>query len=76
MARDNYATNGSAIRRARICAGFSGAELARHVGVTGPYLSTVERGHKKASPRLLKRIADATGKKVEDFVVFDAADAA
>jgi transcriptional regulator with XRE-family HTH domain len=76
MAHDNFAIDGTAIRRARICAGFSGAQLARHVGVTGPYLSTVERGHKKASPSLLKRIADATGKKVEDFVSFDAAEAA
>lgn len=76
MARDNFAVDGMAIRRARICAGFSGADLARHVGVTGPYLSTVENGHKKASPSLLKRIADATGKRVEDFISFETAKAA
>ncbi len=76
MARDTFTIDGKAIRRARVFAGYGGRELAKQVGITGAFLSQLENGHRGASPAVLKRLADATGKKVEDFVSFDAAQAA
>ena len=73
---NDFTVDGKAIRRARVFAGYNGRQLAKAVGIQPEWLCAVENNRRKASPQLLKRIADATGKKVEDFVSFDAAEAA
>jgi transcriptional regulator with XRE-family HTH domain len=61
MARVSVPTNGDAIRRHRILAGWNSTPFARHAGITVSYLSKLEHGHCQASPAMLKRIADALG---------------
>lgn len=70
---NDFTVDGRAIRMARICAGYNGRQFASAVGIKPEWLCAVENNRRKASPQLLKRIADATGKKVEDFVSFPAA---
>jgi transcriptional regulator with XRE-family HTH domain len=50
---------GIAVRAGRNRAGLTVAELARQVGITGPYVSVLERGARTPAPEVLIRIAAA-----------------
>ena len=60
MPKKNYriVTKGDAVRRARIVAGFTSAELAEKVGISRPMLSSIENGA-GTSVKTAHRIADA-----------------
>ena len=62
MPKKNYriVTKGDAVRRARIVAGFTSAELAGKVGISRPMLSSIENGA-GTSVKTAHRIADALG---------------
>jgi len=61
-----------AVRRARIVAGFTSAELAETIGISRPMLSSIENGA-GTSVKTAHKIADAVGRPFEDlFVVLDA----
>lgn len=51
--------NPAALTAMRVLAGLSQAELARRSGVSQGHISELERGDKKASPRTIKRLAEA-----------------
>ncbi len=76
MASGSLPTNGGAIRRHRILAGYSTHGLAAKAQVSQGYLSNLERGKRFGSPPVLKRIADALGCTVADFVDDEALSAA
>jgi len=60
-----------AVRRARIIAGFTSAELAEAVGISRPMLSSIENGA-GTSVKTAHRIADAVGRRFEElFEVLD-----
>lgn|GEM_PF-741606 len=60
MPKKNYriVTKGDAVRRARIVAGLTSAELAREVNISRPMLSSIENGA-GTSVKTAHRIADA-----------------
>jgi len=60
MPKKNYriVTNGDAVRRARIIAGYTSAELAKAVGISRPMLSSIENGA-GTSVKTAHKIADA-----------------
>lgn len=61
-----------AVRRARIIAGYTSAELAETIGISRPMLSSIENGA-GTSVKTAHRIADAVGRAFEElFVVEDA----
>lgn len=61
-----------AVRRARIVAGYTSAELAEAIGISRPMLSSIENGA-GTSVKTAHRIADAVGRAFEElFVVEDA----
>lgn len=68
MARESIPTDGKAIQRARQLAGYSSGPFAKRVGISQPYLASIEAGRRNASPELLRRIADNLDKKIVDFV--------
>jgi transcriptional regulator with XRE-family HTH domain len=45
-------------RSARIACGLSQSEAAETLGITSPYLSMIEHGHKTPSPELVRRMAE------------------
>ena len=49
------------IRTARLAGGLSQADLARRTGLSAPYLNLIERNKRRATPAILRRIADALG---------------
>lgn len=51
--------NPSTLSAMRVLAGLSQAELARRSGVSQGHISELEKGDKKASPKTIKRLADA-----------------
>ena len=51
--------NPATLTAMRVLAGFSQAELARRSGVSQGHISELEAGDKKASPKTIKRLADA-----------------
>lgn len=60
-----------AVRRARIVAGFTSAELAKAVGISRPMLSSIENGA-GTSVKTAHRISDAVGRPFEElFEVLD-----
>ena len=65
-------SKGDAVRRARIVAGFTSAELAKEVGLSRPMLSSIENGA-GTTVKTAHRIANALGKPFEDL--FDVVDA-
>ena len=65
-------SKGDAVRRARIVAGFTSAELAEEVGLSRPMLSSIENGA-GTTVKTAHRIANALGKPFEDL--FDVVDA-
>ncbi|GAA2644506.1 hypothetical protein GCM10010399_93040 [Dactylosporangium fulvum] len=68
MATDIIGVKGADIRAARYAKGLKLYELAEAVGVSAPYLSSIERGTKLGSPAVLVRIAAALGKNPEQFI--------
>jgi len=52
---------GATIRALRQANGLSITDLAAATGVSRPYLSNVERGAKKATPKLCRDIAEVFG---------------
>lgn len=59
---------GARLRQARLEAGFSGAQLARLVGRSQPYISDLERGQRTPSLPTLQAIAAALGKTTSYFL--------
>ena len=55
-----------AVRRARIVAGFTSAELAERIGISRPMLSSIENGA-GTSVKTAHRIAEAVGRSFEDL---------
>lgn len=53
-----------AILRLRMDLGISQAELAKRVGTTGSVISRLERGDHEPSTATLRKIAEATGRRV------------
>ncbi len=76
MASGSLPTNGKAIRRRRILAGYTSHGFAEQARVSQGYLSNLERGKRFGSPPVLKRIADALGCEVADLVDEEALSAA
>ncbi len=62
MPKKNYriVTKGDAVRRARIVAGFTSAELAAEIGISRPMLSSIENGA-GTSVKTAHRIAAVLG---------------
>jgi transcriptional regulator with XRE-family HTH domain len=61
-----------AVRRARIVAGFTSAELAEAIGISRPMLSSIENGA-GTSVKTAHKIAGAVGRSFEElFEVRDA----
>lgn len=56
-----------AIKTRRYALGIGGKELATRVGVTPGCISHIESGKRSASPALLKRIADALDRTVDQI---------
>ena len=61
-----------AVRKARIIAGYTSAELSEAIGISRPMLSSIENGA-GTSVKTAHRIADALAKSFEDL--FDVLDA-
>lgn len=60
-----------AVRRARIFAGWTSAEMAKRVGLSRPMLSSIENGA-GTSVKTAHRIAESLGKTMEElFEVLD-----
>src|SRR5690554_5407886 len=59
---------GHLLRQARLEAGFSGAQLARLIGRSQPYISDLERGQRTPSLPTLQSIAAALGKPASFFL--------
>jgi DNA-binding XRE family transcriptional regulator len=57
---------GDAVRRARILAGLTGAEMADAVAISRPMLSAIENGA-GTSVKTAHRIADRLGKRFEEL---------
>ena len=68
MPKKNYRiiTKGDAVRRARIVAGFTSAELAKAVGISRPMLSSIENGA-GTSVKTAHGIAGALGASFNDL---------
>ena len=68
MPKKNYriVSKGDAVRRARIVAGFTSAELATEVGISRPMLSSIENGA-GTSVKTAHRIAAALGAPFDDL---------
>lgn len=61
-------TDGSAIRKARLRAGYGSVVFSAKVGITYGHLGRIETDKAKASPDLVRRIAEVLGKRVDDFL--------
>lgn len=59
---------GELLRQARLEAGLSGAQLARLIGRSQPYISDLERGQRTPSLPTLQSIAAALGKPTSFFL--------
>ncbi len=68
MPSKSIPTDGQAIRRRRILAGYTTTDLAEQAGISQGYLVHIERGQRFGRPPVLKRIADALGCGIEDIV--------
>ena len=68
MPKKNYriVTRGDAVRRARIVAGYTAAELAAEVGISRPMLSSIENGA-GTSVKTAHKIADALASAFADL---------
>jgi DNA-binding XRE family transcriptional regulator len=62
----------AAVRKARIIAGFTSAELAEAIGISRPMLSSIENGA-GTSVKTAHKIADTVGRSFEElFEIQDA----
>ncbi len=68
MAASVIATRGNVIRAARYGKGLKVYELADTVGITGSYLSAIERGRVPGSPAVLVRLAATLGVSMADII--------
>ena len=59
--------DGTKIRDGRINQGLSLTELARRVGVSKSFISTIERGHRRPSPSVAAGIADVLGVSIQEI---------
>lgn len=66
-----HETLGQRLRQARLEAGLSGAQLARLIGRSQPYVSDLERGQRTPSLATMQALAEALGKPFSFF--FDTA---
>lgn len=68
MPRKNYriVSAHDAVRRARIVAGYTSAELAEAIGISRPMLSSIENGA-GTSVKTAHRIADAVRRPFEEL---------
>ena len=68
MPKKNYriVTREDAVRRARIVAGFTAAELAAEIGISRPMLSSIENGA-GTSVKTAHKIAAALGSSFDDL---------
>ncbi|MGB2983554.1 MAG: helix-turn-helix transcriptional regulator [Candidatus Bipolaricaulia bacterium] len=68
MPKKNYriVTKGDAVRRGRIIAGFTSAELAQAVGISRPMLSSIENGA-GTSVKTAHKIVSALGSPFDDL---------
>lgn len=57
-------SNGEAIRALRKSLGVKQPEFALAVGIGQPYLSMIESGRRKATPHVIRAIADQLGVSV------------
>ncbi len=71
MPTDTVLTNGRAIRRYRILAGWNSVPFAEKAGISYSHLAHIEAGRKGGSPAVLKRIAEALGRPIADIVTID-----
>lgn len=60
---------GAETRRLRKDAGIKTKEFAEYVGVSPQYITNVEGGHKRPSPQLAERIAEAFNLTVSDMLI-------
>jgi transcriptional regulator with XRE-family HTH domain len=71
-AQDMFDTIGDRIKQARaefmVLKPMTQEELAKDVNMTFDYISRLERKSQRINLRMLKKIADATGKKIEWFL--------
>lgn len=63
---------GARIRRARKASGLSHDRLGEKVGTSRQHLIRLEKGDHRPRPEMVSRIAEATGKPVDYFLVEEA----
>jgi len=54
-------SNGAAIKAIRERTGINQPEFAKRIGVSQGALSNIERGNRRASPAMIRKIADELG---------------
>jgi len=59
---------GRLIRNLRISAGFAQHELAEQIGINNSYLSRIENGERRPSPKIMKKMAKVLPTTYEDLV--------
>lgn len=59
--RQTVRINTEALREMRKLAAFSATKLAKKAGITPPYLSQIENGHRDPSEEVVGRLAAALG---------------
>ncbi|MFD9107178.1 helix-turn-helix domain-containing protein [Streptomyces bottropensis] len=64
------------VRRKRIEAGLTQIALAAEAGVSTAHMSSIERGGRGASPKVLKRLAEALDCEIVDLMPKETASAA
>ena len=68
MDTDGAEEIGRYLRELRETTGLSLREAGRRSGVSNPYLSQVERGHRRPGPSVLKRLAPLYGASLRDLM--------
>ena len=68
MSEDVRRTVGENVRRLRIVAGLSQAELAERMGVDRSYVSGLERGQRNPTVLTLWHLSEALGAKLQHLV--------
>jgi SOS-response transcriptional repressor LexA len=64
-----YAEIGTLLRNLRLRRGLSQFDLATAVGINNSYLSRIENGERRPSPKILKKFADALRYSYDELVV-------
>ncbi len=68
FAEKPYLFIGRLIRNLRISAGYAQAELAEMIVINNSYLSRIENGERRPSPKVMKRIAEVLPISYDDLV--------